>query len=740
MAVRRALLCALGAAFLWGGVLGSRAALQFDVFLGYDGIVPEATWFPIVIEVSNDGPSFKGLVEVEANRGTGGETRRLEVELPTGTLKRLVIPVFSATRGYSSWDVRLFDERGKVRAEQTGLQPRKQIASDAPLLAGMARTPGGMPSIKPILQPDAEQAPATARLLPLIFPDNPLVLEGIHALYLNSEKATELGVTQVRALLAWLNAGGNLIVGVEQISEITATPWLDDLFPCELKDMQLVARHTELQDWLVHAGGTNLVFYPNQPNPRYNQPFRKRYGAPPGMAPGSAPSSVVTNNAFSELPDDFAFETNALQVAVGKLRDGKAVVTAEDTRTPLIVTANRGRGKVTVLLFSPEREPMRSWKNLPAFWAVLAEVPSLWYVAPDVNRAGGWSSDGIFGAMIDTRQVHRLPVGWLLLLLLVYLAVIGPLDQYWLKRIGKPMLTWITFPCYVVLFSLLIYFIGYKLRAGESEWNELHVVDVLLHRESVDLRGQTYASVYSPVNQKYLLEGAQKIATLRGEFAGNWRGGGGEPSQRATVWQTGDSFKAEIFVPVWTSQLFVSDWWQPGELPFTVAVAAQGEGWGVTVENRTDRKLTNLNMVVADYVIVLGDVAAKETKSFNVSKGQGTPLKDFVSQHAQKFQEAVQSRQSAFGASGGGHLEDLPGSAVAASFISQVNRQENPQNQYNSANFIAPPGLDLSSVVEHGRAVVLAWDGDYSPVQTMRRFSPRRSHQDTLWRFCTEVK
>jgi len=27
--------------------------------------------------------------------------------------------------------------------------------------------------------------------------------------------------------------------------------------------------------------------------------------------------------------------------------------------------------------------------------------------------------------------------------------------------------------------------------------------------------------------------------------------------------QNGDSFKAEIFVPVWTSQLFISDWCQP---------------------------------------------------------------------------------------------------------------------------------------------------------------------------------
>jgi len=45
------------------------------------------------------------------------------------------------------------------------------------------------------------------------------------------------------------------------------------------------------------------------------------------------------------------------------------------------------------------------------------------------------------------------------------------------------------FPCYVALFSLLIYFIGYKLRAGESEYNELHLVDVLRHGDRAELRG-----------------------------------------------------------------------------------------------------------------------------------------------------------------------------------------------------------------------------------------------------------
>ena len=47
--------------------LSSPAFIQFDVFLGYDGIIPEASWFPIVCEVKNDEPSFNGVVEISSS-------------------------------------------------------------------------------------------------------------------------------------------------------------------------------------------------------------------------------------------------------------------------------------------------------------------------------------------------------------------------------------------------------------------------------------------------------------------------------------------------------------------------------------------------------------------------------------------------------------------------------------------------------------------------------------------------
>jgi hypothetical protein len=457
------------------------------------------------------------------------------------------------------------------------------------------------------------------------------------------------------------------------------------------------------------------------------QNFARRYGNPavPGPPPETAPGSP-----FKDLANDFAFENAPIEVAAGRVRDGVVEVSAGSI--PLIVTAHRGRGRITALLFSPEREPIRSWKNLPTLWAKLADVPPAWYLSANANIQGGWSSDGIFGAMIDTRQVHKLPVEWLLLLLIVYLVVIGPLDQFWLKRIGKPMLTWITFPCYVVLFSLIIYFIGYKLRAGESEWNELHLVDVFLKSDHAELRGRSYASVYSPANQRYNLEGQQKYSTLRGEFAGLW--GGGQSGDKATIVQNGDAFKAEIFVPVWTSELYVSDWWQPAQVPLSVAIKPQDTGWQVELDNQTDHKLTNLQIVIDGRIVSLGEVTAGQTKTVSVARGQGMWLADFVRNYGAEFQTKASSRQRALGSSESGQIEDKANASIAASFLDQLGPQ------YDSGyRFTEPPGLDLSSVVGPGRAVVLAWAPDYSPVKPMNQFTPKRHHQDTLWRMVVPI-
>lgn len=714
MALRKLLergryLVLLGMCCAPGLVSSTRAELQFDVFLGYDGTVREACWFPFVCEIRNNDAPFTGVIEVTPAGYGKAQSQRLVVELPTGTLKRVVIPAFASSRYQTLWDVRLLDERGRVRQEQVALRPQRQVGWEVKLIGSLPRTASGAVTLLPIKrnQPDAQ--PAAVRFQPSIFPDNPLVLEGLDALYLNSEIVANLRASQVNAILAWMNAGGHLIVAIEQVSDVTASPWLRGVLPVEPKDIVPVTNHPELETWL--STGMTVTNY-----------GRNTDGRPRVRTP-SATVRVENVNVFGNQPADSRFELAEIRVVTGTLRDGQIVLAVGDK--PLIVTANRGLGRVTALMFSPEREPFKSWKNLTAFWTKIVEVPAGLYATTDTYAGYGNSVDGIFGAMIDSRQIHKLPVGWLLVLLLVYLLVIGPFDRFWLTRINRPMLTWITFPCYVVFFSGLIYFIGYRLRAGDSEYNEVHIVDVLRVADRAELRGRTYASIYSPANARYPMQSNLKYATLRGEFMSM---GGGQNVGRTEVQLTGDNFKADVFVPVWTSQLYVNDWWHAGTMPLSASLKPNGSGYELSVQNQSKNAITAGQIVVDGRIFPLGEIAAGQSRKIQLTNDSGTPLLDYVQEQGRNYQNAVQERQRAFGRSGGGRIDDLATGAVVASFVGQLSL---PQS---GGSFVAPPGLDLSDAVAHGHALLLAWSPGTSPIPPVNQFKSKRSASNTLWR------
>jgi hypothetical protein len=720
----------------------AQAALQFDAFLGYDDLLPERSWFPITCELHNDGPAFNAVIEIEAADFGRGQVRRFPLDLPTNTRKRICIPMFSMAR---QWDVRLLDERGKVRGEQI-LDRGRVVKNSMPLVAGLARTTAGLPVFPDFPTSfNSDSKYGVARLQPALFPENPLALEGIDLLYLSSERAVNLTIGQVNALMAWLQHGGHLVVGVEELTDVNATPWLRDLLPCQLTAMATLNSHDALAIWAKAASeaqGSDLEkLSESQRMPRNGN----RWPRPPGAmnpqmprAMGNRPNlPTVQPRTPAIVPgqgwqDDAEFDTASLQAATGPLRDGSYLI--GDASAPLAVQGLRGRGKVTVLTFDPEREPFLSWKDRGWFWAGLAGIPATAFQNPYGNiRASRLSSDGIFGAMIDTKQVRKLPLGWLLALLAAYLAVIGPLDHYWLKKINRQMLTWVTFPCYVVIFSGLIYYIGFHLRAGELEWNELNVIDVMPDGDRAVLRGQTYVSIYSPINADYEVVGEQKFASLRGEFLGNF--GGNQESSRADIVQTGNNFDAKAYVPVWTSQLLVNDWFQPSGLPLKMSATRDGDDWTLSVENALDRDLPQASAVLGGMIYNLGPLKAGQNKVFTLKRRDGVSVMEMTRPYHRRFQEAVDQRHNSFG-NNAVAIPDIVEGVIAASFIGDVDLASGP-NDWD--NFTAPSSLDLTRFADWNHAILLAWDPDHTLTADINRFQPKRVKRDTLLRMVVAV-
>jgi hypothetical protein len=276
-------------------------------------------------------------------------------------------------------------------------------------------------------------------------------------------------------------------------------------------------------------------------------------------------------------------------------------------------------------------------------------------------------------------------------------------------------------------FSLLIYFIGFMLRAGESEWNELHVVDVMTHNGKSELRGRTYASCYSPSNSKYPVGSEVAHSTFRGEFQGTWSSP--QELSRSDITQMGRGFAAEVFVPVWTSQLFVSDWSETTAEPVSLNVTKNGMQYTVRVENKLSKPLDQVWVVVDDKVFEMPKFAPGERRSMTITASSGQRLEDFVQQNTSNFTLAADRRRDAFGSGQANYLPTPPKHLAAASFMETV-----PSSNQQRSQFILPQGFDLSQNMRQSQICLLAWAGGYAPIPELNRFNPRRSTRDTLFR------
>ncbi len=704
------------------------AEIQFDVFLGYEGLVREGAWFPIAVEIHNDGPSFDAVFEISPAYLGNSQARRVRLELPSNTRKRFFIPVFGATGRMSSWNARLLDSKGKVRAERLSLRP-KDVAWEAHLLGAVPRSFTTAPTLPVVKTPQAESQPQVGRIATDLFPDNPITLEALSALYLNSEKAIDFKAPQQAALVAWVHSGGHLVLAIEQPSDVNSLPWLKQLIPGEIQGLSNVPMKGELDAWLKDGLGSKLS---SESTPRPEDPTTARNRARKRNVenPRNPSLAAVVENPRTTVTADSVFANATLSVAHFIPTDAKAVLQREGT--PLIVSANRGAGKVTLILFSPEREPFKSWKNKAWFWAKIMEIPeSTWF--PQNARYGGRSLDGVFGAMIDSRQASKLPVPWLLGILGIYLIVIGPFDHYILKKINRQMLTWITFPVYVLTFSLLIYFIGYKLRAGETEWNELHVVDILPRGNGAEWRGHTFASLYSPANAEYQIGSDQPHSTVRGEYGGVWMGN--QDTTKARVEQLGKGFDARIFVPVWTSQLLVTEWMQPGAMPITVTLSVgKDDVVELALHNNLSRKLGPLRIVLQDRIHTVESLDANGSTHLVLSAGSGGSLQSFVQQQSAEFLGKIENRQRALGDAQGGRINNLIDASMAACFTTAVG-SSNPDVR----SFVYAPGFDLYRLTQRGDAVLLVWDANQGATTPLNKFDARRTQKNTLLRLVVPV-
>lgn len=247
---------------------------------------------------------------------------------------------------------------------------------------------------------------------------------------------------------------------------------------------------------------------------------------------------------------------------------------------PIAAQCTFGLGRVTVIGFDLDQSPFDSFTKRAEFWDwVLRECGA--------NRAsaGGDGKARPPGALTEDEDETAVAIrqhndtfdgvtvvsfGWIAMLIVLYILLIGPIEYYFLKRIlGRLELTWVTFPIIVLTVSAAAYLSADAVKGRELRVNKLDVVDV--DPASGRLYGTTWFTVFSPKIDKYTIGMTPGDGWEFGPDHGttvNWLGAprGGRPGivrRKYTINADGTRVADRLDgvpIQVWSTKAFSANW------------------------------------------------------------------------------------------------------------------------------------------------------------------------------------
>lgn len=421
-----------------GQASAQQQAITWDITVGFDGSFKAETWFPVVVIISNSGPDVNATLSV-AFRG-GSTAYRQPVDLPSGANKRLVVPVISSGSdfGNTRLDVTLRDGSQVIRTETVTAKP---IGRGWNVIGVISDEDGALAELSTFEERSASPT-SVVRLKGTELPDRVEMLQALDALFVQAVDTTTWTEQQRSVLRAWIDGGGQLVVGGDE----RMTRGLADLLPAT-------------------------------------------------VAGAGSPSNLQGLKATGWSLRDDQRQVPLLQLAPA---DGAQVVATGEGGQPLIVRRASGSGSIIQTAF--DLQTLRDVGNPVGLW-----VPLLSLTQEQISLSEGLRNQGfsILRESLKLPQLSFLSALGLFSFLSVYILIVGPVNYLILRRFNRREWAYLTIPLWVVVFSIGAYAWGTIGRGSSTLINQLAIV--LVPQEAEQGKALTYVSLFSPTRSTYNL-------------------------------------------------------------------------------------------------------------------------------------------------------------------------------------------------------------------------------------------
>jgi hypothetical protein len=538
--------------------------LQAQPLVG--GRFAQGGWLAVSVSLRNDGPPVSGRIVAT---GSDGQVRRA-VDLPAGARKEVTLYVRPASY-LRSLTVELQDNDGKRLA--SGEAKISVLESGLTQVAVVGDASGGLRTQLVGRSADLPQPVATSAA---DLPERPEPLSGFGAIVWAGDSST-LTDAQVRALDRWVAGGGTLVVlGGPDWQARTAA--FRNLLP--VTDLASLDR-APLASLASLSGGQTI------------------------------PSGATATIASGTLRDG--------AIALARLADGGA---------PVVAATSHGAGRVAFVAADLAADPLRSWDGASLLLSRLI---------PD-NRAtlqfGGGApfqndvASQIAGALTNIPALEVPPAELLLVVIVGYILLIGPISYIVLRRRDRRDLAWVTAPLLVVVFSAGTYGIGWTLKGSQVIVNEIAIVRTTTDGGAASV--QTYAGVFSPSRSSYDLT-VHADALL--SAVQNQGFGVRDTANAPYVVEQGDPAHLRgLAVSVFGLQAMQADSIVPYQPDLDVDWHLDGSALAGTVRNRSDHTVEDVAVISQGSGVMVGTLQAGEQRDFRLNAAQfgGMPASEQV--------------------------------------------------------------------------------------------------------------
>ncbi len=527
---------------------------------GLGGAVKTGMWSPLYVELESVGEDFEGWIEVEVRAGQRVRPVFVkQIALVRDTPARHWVyfrapaSSFRSSDFRFSWEVLDARERTVHRSvwRRTVMMPVADtlvVAVHAPNIAGAGL--GGLTDQEGDVRVNLRLVSAS------MLPDRVLGYESADALvWINPDPAKLDGLAQREAFVQYVRQGGHLVLAAGAGWQALTQSFLDELLPA------------------IPVGSITV--------PRFD-PFDP-YGPP-----GGEPNPIV----------------------LMRLTEPQGEVLMRHQGQPVIVRRPFGAGQVTLIGFDPTTKPFSDLKDRPRFWTDIMGIESA-QASGRRQVAMQNISQPLIRSLNDFPGFKPINFAFVAFFLVGYIVLIGPVDYFVLKRLGKLHWTWVTFPSIAVLSSVLAFWLLSSGRVAGLYTNAVCVVDACAGEK--EITGTTFMTMLSPRQTRYSvsLDGVFSGGLVTREFDALEGARIGMGQSRCYVF---NSERIErLLVRIWDAQTMEACWRGPApELP-DVELFLEGGRLSGTATNHTADKLQDVVVLFGESAIRLGDLSPGST-------------------------------------------------------------------------------------------------------------------------------